>query len=157
MKKTRSSSSWKKLRSSSILEKLRSSSILKKVEVVFHISYSWVKIWLNTKNQLPWLPGTALNVIQPWWWWWFFLTDNNTTSTKVVLSCFGLLVGLWQHVCICSNPYIYTAVVQEVYNQDCSPEVDYVDNCQRLLPNIWTRMRQKVKKNERRCLEGCIN
>jgi hypothetical protein len=25
-----------------------------------------------------------------------FLTDNNTTPTKVVLSCFGLLVGLWQ-------------------------------------------------------------
>ena len=23
-------------------------------------------------------------------------TDNNTTLTKVVLSCFGLLVGLWQ-------------------------------------------------------------
>jgi hypothetical protein len=33
--------------------------------------------------------------------WWcggvvVFLTDNNTTPTKVVLSCFGLLVGLWQ-------------------------------------------------------------
>ena len=26
-----------------------------------------------------------------------FLTDNNTTPTKVVLSCFGLLVGLWQY------------------------------------------------------------
>ena len=25
-----------------------------------------------------------------------FLTDNNTTPAKVVLSCFGLLVGLWQ-------------------------------------------------------------
>jgi hypothetical protein len=25
-----------------------------------------------------------------------FLTDNNTTPTKVVLNCFGLLVGLWQ-------------------------------------------------------------
>jgi hypothetical protein len=25
-----------------------------------------------------------------------FLTDNNTTPTKVVLRCFGLLVGLWQ-------------------------------------------------------------
>jgi hypothetical protein len=25
-----------------------------------------------------------------------FFTDNNTTPTKVVLSCFGLLVGLWQ-------------------------------------------------------------
>jgi hypothetical protein len=36
-------------------------------------------------------------------WWWcgggvvvVCLTDNNTTPTKVVLSCFGLLVGLWQ-------------------------------------------------------------
>jgi hypothetical protein len=28
--------------------------------------------------------------------WCGFLTDNNTTSTKVVLNCFGLLVGLWQ-------------------------------------------------------------
>jgi hypothetical protein len=25
-----------------------------------------------------------------------FLTDNNITPTIVVLSCFGLLVGLWQ-------------------------------------------------------------
>ena len=25
-----------------------------------------------------------------------FPTDNNTTPTKMVLSCFGLLVGLWQ-------------------------------------------------------------
>ena len=25
-----------------------------------------------------------------------FLTDNNTTPEKVVLSCFGLLIGLWQ-------------------------------------------------------------
>ena len=24
----------------------------------------------------------------------------------------------------CSKPYIYTNVVQEVYNKDCSPEVD---------------------------------
>jgi hypothetical protein len=35
--------------------------------------------------------------------WWgcgggvvVFFTDYNTTPTKVVLSCFGLLVGLWQ-------------------------------------------------------------
>jgi hypothetical protein len=38
------------------------------------------------------------------WWcggvvWWFggFLTYDNTTPTKVVLNCFGLLVGLWQY------------------------------------------------------------
>jgi hypothetical protein len=28
---------------------------------------------------------------------------------------------------ICSNPYIYTTVVQSVYNQDHSPEVDDVE------------------------------
>jgi hypothetical protein len=28
--------------------------------------------------------------------WCGFFTDYNTTPTKVVLSCFGLLVGLWQ-------------------------------------------------------------
>ena len=32
-----------------------------------------------------------------------------------------------KHVFICSNPYIYTTVVQEVYNQDRSPEVDDVE------------------------------
>jgi hypothetical protein len=30
------------------------------------------------------------------WWCGGFFTDYNTTPTKVVLSCFGLLVGLWQ-------------------------------------------------------------
>ena len=30
-------------------------------------------------------------------------------------------------VYICSNPYIYTTVVLEVYNQDRSPEVDDVE------------------------------
>ena len=32
-----------------------------------------------------------------------------------------------KHVFICSNPYIYTTVVQEVYNRDRSPEVDDVE------------------------------
>jgi hypothetical protein len=31
-----------------------------------------------------------------------------------------------KHVFICSNLYIYTTVVQKVYNRDCSPEVDDV-------------------------------
>ena len=31
-----------------------------------------------------------------------------------------------RHVFICSNPYIYTTLVQEVYNLDSSPEVDDV-------------------------------
>ena len=30
--------------------------------------------------------------------WCGFLTNNNTTPTKVVLICFGLLVGLWQYL-----------------------------------------------------------
>jgi hypothetical protein len=30
--------------------------------------------------------------------WCGFFTDYNTTPTKVVLSCFGLLVGLWQYL-----------------------------------------------------------
>ena len=33
-----------------------------------------------------------------------------------------------KHVFICSNPYIYTTVVQEVYNRDRSPEVDDVED-----------------------------
>jgi hypothetical protein len=33
-----------------------------------------------------------------------FLTDNITTPTKVVLSCFGLLVGLWQYMRISQVP-----------------------------------------------------
>ena len=32
-----------------------------------------------------------------------------------------------KHVFICSNPYIYTTVVQEVYNRGHSPEVDDVE------------------------------
>jgi hypothetical protein len=41
---------------------------------------------------------TALIVINPGVvvWWWFILTDNSATPAKVVLSCFGLLFGLWQ-------------------------------------------------------------
>jgi hypothetical protein len=56
---------------------------------------------LHTENQLPRLPRIALIVISPGVVWCgvvvvVFLTDNNTTPTKVVLSCFRLLVGLWQ-------------------------------------------------------------
>ena len=32
-----------------------------------------------------------------------------------------------KHVFICSNPYIYTTAVQEVYNRGRSPEVDDVE------------------------------
>jgi hypothetical protein len=63
------------------------SSFFKKIKVVFHVSSCWVKIRLYTENQIPRLPGTARIVIT---------SDYNTTPRKVVLSCFGLLVGLWQ-------------------------------------------------------------
>ena len=81
-------------------KKFRSASFFKYIEVIFHILSSLVIIRLHTKNQPPRLPGTALNVMIPAWCGGVvvvvFLTDNNTTPTKVVLSCFGLLVGLWQ-------------------------------------------------------------
>ena len=87
----------KKLRSSSC-KKMRSSSIFKNCEVVFHISSSWVRIRLLTKNQLPRLPWSGLKcnhirgvVVVAWCG---FFTDYNTTPTK--LFCFVLLVGLWQ-------------------------------------------------------------
>ena len=42
-----------------------------------------------------------------WWWWWCgFLTDYKTTPTKVVLSCFGLFVGLWQFTHTYMNMYV---------------------------------------------------
>jgi hypothetical protein len=48
--------------------------LFKKIEGVFHISSSWVKIRMHTKNQLHRLPGNTLNVMGPgvvvWWWWW---------------------------------------------------------------------------------------
>jgi hypothetical protein len=62
----------------------------------FGPTFSWVKMKLHTKNELPWLSLTALIVMDPVWWCGGFLTDNNTTSTKVAFSCFGLLVELWQ-------------------------------------------------------------
>ena len=80
----------------------RDATASKNIEVVFQISSSWVKIRLHTKNQLPMLSKNALIVMIPgvvvvvWWWWCGFLTDYKTTPTKVVLSCFGLLVGLCQ-------------------------------------------------------------
>jgi hypothetical protein len=75
---------------------------LKKMNILFHFqkTLSWVKIRLHAENQLAMLPRTARIVMSPgdgvMVWWWFILTDKNTTPTKVVLSCFGLLVGLWQ-------------------------------------------------------------
>ena len=44
---------------------------------------------LHTQNQLPMLLWCVVG----------FFTDTNTTPTQIVLSCFGLLVGLWQLHC----------------------------------------------------------
>jgi hypothetical protein len=55
------------------------------------------------------------------WWWWFF-TDNNTTPTKVILSCYGLLVGLCQYVnrytTTIGSPYCYDHIICYFMN-DC--------------------------------------
>jgi hypothetical protein len=62
----RSSSIVNLFRSSSIVNLFRSSSIFKNIEVVFHISSSWVKLMLNTENQLHRLSGSALKVELGW-------------------------------------------------------------------------------------------
>jgi hypothetical protein len=52
---------------------------------------------LHTKNQLPSLSQSDLKCNETRvvvLWFVVFLTNNNTTPTKVVLSCFGFLVGL---------------------------------------------------------------
>jgi hypothetical protein len=43
-----------------------------------------------------------------------FLTDNNTTPTKVVLICFGLLVGSWQFDPIGFHLLIHVEMVEDV-------------------------------------------
>ena len=61
-----------------VFEKFRSSSIFMKIEVISHISSSWVKIKLHTRNQLPSLPRTAIILmkIEVVVVLWFFLTDK---------------------------------------------------------------------------------
>jgi hypothetical protein len=66
-----------------------------KILVVFHICSSYNKAaYQKSASKVAWNGSkcneTRVVVVV------VFLTDNNTTPTKVVLSCFGLLVGLWQ-------------------------------------------------------------
>jgi hypothetical protein len=42
-----------------------------------------------------------------------------------------------KHVFICINHYIYTTVVQEVYNETALQRMMMLRGWQRLLPNIW--------------------
>ena len=50
-----------------------------------------------------------------------------------------------KHVFICSNPYIYTTVVQEVYNRDRSPEVDDVEGLSAATTKHLELLKQKDK------------
>ena len=59
------------------------------MEVVFHISCSWVKRRLYTENQLPRVAESGGNVIIPgvvWWCGVVFLTDYKTTPGDFVLG-----------------------------------------------------------------------
>jgi hypothetical protein len=77
-------------------KKLRSSSIFKDIEVVSHISSTWVRIRLDTKKQLHRLPGRGLKCKSQLWCGGavVVMTDNDTTPTK--LLCFVLSVRLLQ-------------------------------------------------------------
>ena len=58
-------------------------------EVIFHILSSLVKLRLHTKNQLPGLPGSAVNVIIPGVvvvWCGGFLTNYKTTPGDFVFG-----------------------------------------------------------------------
>jgi hypothetical protein len=50
-----------------------------------------------------------------------------------------------KHVFICSNPYIYTIAVQEVYNQDRSPEDDDVEGLAAAATKHLELLKQKDK------------
>jgi hypothetical protein len=70
------------------LKKIEVVFLFKKIEVVTHISSSWDRIRLHTKNQLPRLPRTARIVIIPGvvLCGVVYLTDNNTTPGDFVLG-----------------------------------------------------------------------
>ena len=80
----------KELRSSSIFKKLRSSSIFKNIEVVFHISSSWVNIRLHTKTQLRRLPGSGSKCNHS-----FFFRSSSffhfLRSSSFLIFCWGCL------------------------------------------------------------------
>ena len=63
----------------------------------------------------------------------FIQTFTERKSLNIVIK----------HVFICSNPYIYTTVVQEVYNRDRSPEVDDVEVLAAAATNHLDLLKQK--------------
>ena len=50
-----------------------------------------------------------------------------------------------KHVFICIYPYIYTTIVQEVYNRDCSLEVDDVEDLAAVATKHLDLLKQKDK------------
>ena len=67
----------------------------------------------------------------------FFLGDFHNCQQDISLNI------VIKHVFICSNPYIYTTVVQEVYNRDRSPEVDDVEVLAAAATNHLDLLKQK--------------
>ena len=54
----------------------------------------------------------------------------------------------WESVVICSNPYIYTTVVQEVYNWDRSPVVEDVEVLAEAATKHLELLKQKDKAED---------
>merc|ERR1719318_2435321 len=61
-----------------------------------------------------------------------------------------------KHVFICSNPYIYTTVVQEVYNRDRSPEVDDVEDLAAAASKHLDLLKQKDKAESSFIIEKTV-
>ena len=61
-----------------------------------------------------------------------------------------------KHVFICSDPYIYTTVVQEVYNQDRSPEVDDVEDLAAAATKHLDLLKQKDKAESSFIIEKTV-
>ena len=85
----------KKLRWSSNYKERGRLSFKGAIDVVFHISSSWVKIMLHSENQRLRLPKTAIFGNHPKCGGMVLcgFSTNTDTNTKLVLSCFGLFVG----------------------------------------------------------------
>ena len=73
---------------------------------------------------------------------WKPIEINSYTHHNIVLDHLYAVYG-WmslniviKHVFICSNPYIYTTVVQELYNRDPLQRLMMLRGWQRLLQNI---------------------
>ena len=61
-----------------------------------------------------------------------------------------------KHLLICSNPYINTTVVQEVYNRDRSPEVDDVEGLAATAAKHLDLLKQKDKSESSFITENIV-